>query len=61
MNRVFEAKVKGEILTGLIFIDQNHPDLHAMLDTVATPLNQLEQRNLVPGAGVLEGINAGWR
>jgi hypothetical protein len=32
-----------------------------MLDTVATPLNQLEQRNLVPGAGVLEGINAGWR
>lgn len=61
INRVHEAKVKNEILTGLIFIDQNHPDLHEMLDTTATPLNQLPQTLLVPGPEVLEAVNRAGR
>lgn len=58
INRVFEAKSKNEVLTGLIFIDQNHPDLHTMLDTTATPLNRLTEKELMPEQGVLERINA---
>lgn len=61
MNRVFEARLKNEVLTGLIFIDQHHPDLHEMLDTVATPLNQLQATDLTPGEAVLAAINAGHR
>ncbi|MBU6340693.1 MAG: 2-oxoacid:ferredoxin oxidoreductase subunit beta [Bacteroidetes bacterium] len=61
MNRVFEAKAKGEVLTGLIFIDQKQPDLHAMLDTTAKPLNQLTQHELAPSLQVLESLNASWR
>ena len=32
--------------------------LHAYLDTVETPFNKLSEKELCPGAGVLEKINA---
>jgi len=51
----------GEIVTGLLFIDPASQDLHDSLDTVATPLNELHDAELVPGAAVLEKLNASLR
>ena len=54
-------QAKGEIVTGLLYVDPESSDLHAALDTVATPLNELADRDLTPGAKALEAINAGLR
>ncbi|MBK8195063.1 MAG: 2-oxoacid:ferredoxin oxidoreductase subunit beta [Lewinellaceae bacterium] len=61
MNRLYEAKSTGEILTGLIFIDVEAPELHGILKTVEKPLNRLNKDELCPGEQVLKTINAGFR
>jgi len=48
----------GEIVTGLLYVDPDAGDLHAALNTVETPLNQLGARELIPGAAALEKFNA---
>jgi 2-oxoglutarate ferredoxin oxidoreductase subunit beta len=52
---------KGEVVTGLLYIEPDADDLHASFDTVATPLNQLNAKELCPGQGALEKLNAGLR
>jgi 2-oxoglutarate/2-oxoacid ferredoxin oxidoreductase subunit beta len=42
-------------------VDAAAEDLHVHLNTVEPPLNSLSERELCPGAGVLEKINAGLR
>ncbi|PSR11690.1 MAG: 2-oxoglutarate ferredoxin oxidoreductase subunit beta [Bacteroidetes bacterium] len=61
MNRLHDAKSRGEILTGLLYIDQDSQDLHELEQTVARPLNSLQEADLCPGSGVLAGINAKFR
>ncbi len=43
---------------GLLYLDPDAGDLHAALNTVETPLNQLGARELIPGAAALEKFNA---
>jgi len=51
----------GEIVTGLIYL-QNHPtDLHENLNLVDTPLNELPDSELCPGSSALERINSNLR
>ena len=52
---------KGQIVTGLLFVEQEAQDLHAHLGTVEAPLNKLEAKELCPGSAVLDQINAGLR
>src|SRR5262245_31925801 len=52
---------KGQIVTGLLYVDPEAEDLHSHLDTVETPLNALDERALCPGSAALEKINAGLR
>jgi 2-oxoglutarate ferredoxin oxidoreductase subunit beta len=52
---------KGQVVTGLLFVEPESADLHAHLNTVETPLNTLNARDLSPGAAALEKINAGLR
>jgi len=52
---------KGELVTGLIYMDRNAGDLHANLNTVDRPLNILSEKELCPGAHALEGFNASHR
>jgi 2-oxoglutarate/2-oxoacid ferredoxin oxidoreductase subunit beta len=54
-------QAQGEIVTGLLYVDPEAGDLHDALDTVATPLNELDGPDLVPGAKALDAINAGLR
>jgi 2-oxoglutarate ferredoxin oxidoreductase subunit beta len=51
----------GSVLTGLIYMDKNAPDLHEVLQTSGRPLNQLAEGDLCPGNKMLENINASLR
>ena len=61
MNHIMAHQAKGEIVTGLLYIDNDAGDLHEHLNTVATPLNRLDNKALCPGASALERINASLR
>jgi 2-oxoglutarate ferredoxin oxidoreductase subunit beta len=61
MNAVQHARVNGEILTGLLYIDPETSDLHDMIETSERPLNSLTEADLCPGAKALVKINAGLR
>ncbi len=61
MNYVHQYHAKGEVLTGLLFVDSQPEDLHAHLNTVGVPLNRLGEKELCPGASVLAKINASLR
>ena len=52
---------KGQIVTGLLFVEKEAQDLHAHLGTIEAPLNKLEAKELCPGSAVLDQINAGLR
>src|SRR5205814_8019717 len=51
----------GEVVTGLLYLEEQADDLHANLNTVAVPLNRLGERELCPGAAKLAEINADYR
>ncbi len=61
MDAVMKAKSKNEILTGLLYMNSDHQDLHALLDTSDKPLNSLTEKDLCPGSAILEGINESFR
>ena len=61
MKKLLDSKRKGEILTGVLFMDKDSQDLHNKLKTVDTPLNQLSEKELCPGRSVLEDINNRFR
>ena len=61
INHIQVHQARGEIVTGLLFIDPQADDLHASLNTVETPLNRLGAAELCPGAAALERINASLR
>ena len=61
MNYVNAHQAKGEVVTGLLYVDADSHDLHAHLNTVPTPLNTLDAKALCPGAATLAKINAALR
>ena len=61
MNLIQQRQARGEVVTGLLYVDPGADDLHGHLKTVARPLNTLEAPELNPGAGVLNKINAALR
>ena len=60
-DQITQAAVKGEVLTGLLYLAPDAEDLHAHLNTVEVPFNKLGEKDLCPGAGMLEKINASLR
>jgi len=52
---------KGQVVTGVLYLDHEPEDLHRHLNTTETPLNALTEKELCPGSAVLEKINAGLR
>ncbi len=61
MNYLQQRQAAGEVVTGLLYIDPQAEELHTHLNTVDSPLNQLGNRELCPGAVALERINASLR
>ena len=52
---------KGQIVTGLLYVEQEPEDLHAHLHTIDSPLNALGEKELCPGQSALDGFNASLR
>ena len=61
MNAVQNARAKDEILTGLLYLNQDAVDLHELIATADQALNSLTKKELCPGAEALQSINAGLR
>ena len=61
MDYLLQRHAAGEIVTGLLYLHPEATDLHAALNTVDTPLTELVERDLIPGAAALEKFNASLR
>jgi 2-oxoglutarate/2-oxoacid ferredoxin oxidoreductase subunit beta len=60
-NFLSRHAAKGEVVTGLLYVEKDPDDLHASLNTLETPLNQLNAKELCPGQAALEKMNASLR
>lgn len=58
INAVQTARSKGEILTGLLYVNEESTELHKLLDSSDKPLNSLPQSVVCPGSSALAAINA---
>ena len=52
---------KGEIVTGLLYIDESKQDMHEVSNTVARPLRDLDYKELCPGGKTLDAIQDRYR
>ena len=52
---------RGEVVTGLLYLDQSGQDMHALNHTVEAPLVDLPFEALCPGAKVLEELQREYR
>ncbi len=54
-------RARGEVVTGLLYMNDEAVDMHQRLMTAKTPLNALAEPDLCPGSKALEAINASLR
>ena len=54
-------RARGEVVTGLLYVDPDSRDMHVALSTVDQPLNALGDTDLVPGNAGLAAVNAAFR
>ncbi|MFK8015022.1 MAG: 2-oxoacid:ferredoxin oxidoreductase subunit beta [Gammaproteobacteria bacterium] len=60
-SHVREHVSRGEIVTGLLHIDEDQGDMHEVAGTVSTPLNTMDYEQLNPGGETLRKILRGFR
>ncbi|MCY4129626.1 MAG: 2-oxoacid:ferredoxin oxidoreductase subunit beta [Gammaproteobacteria bacterium] len=61
LNHVQRAQEQGDVITGLLYVDPIASDIHEVLETPSTPLNQFGEAELCPGSEALTTVNAGFR
>ena len=61
LEYVQRSQERGEVATGLLYVDPDAADCHDILGTVETPLNALAEADLCPGAAALERLNESFR
>jgi 2-oxoglutarate ferredoxin oxidoreductase subunit beta len=61
MTHVQERQEAGEVVTGLLYVNDETGDMNDRLNTVELPLNSLNEPELCPGSKAIEGINASLR
>jgi len=61
LSYINEHQERGEVVTGLLYLDPLATDLHEALNTCVRPLNSLKELDLCPGESALQKINAGLR
>ena len=54
-------QARGEVVTGLLYLDPLATDMHVALNTSDTPLNKLGVEQLCPGSEALDRFNASLR
>jgi 2-oxoglutarate ferredoxin oxidoreductase subunit beta len=60
-NYLHEQQGHGEVVTGLLFLDETVSDLHDMNQTAETPLSRMPYEKLCPGSGELERLQEEFR
>ncbi len=60
-SHVRTMQARGEVPTGLLFIDENAPDMHGVARTVKAPLVDLPFEQLCPGSEALKTLLAEYR
>ena len=58
MTYLYKHQAKGEMVTGLLYLDKEMGELHGQIETTSTPLNQLTDAVIFPGKDVLASINS---
>ena len=58
---VRERQGRGEVVTGLLYIDESTADMHSMSGTVERPLVELPYHELCPGSGALAELMEEYR
>ena len=61
IDYVWRTSAKGEIATGLLFMEEVQEDMHGFVNTVDEPLVDLAYKDLCPGASALETLQQEWR
>ena len=61
LNAISEHTSKGEVLTGLLYLEPGSSDLHENIQTVCEPLNELTYKDLCPGSEALDTLNKSFR
>jgi 2-oxoglutarate ferredoxin oxidoreductase subunit beta len=56
-----EHQGKGEVVTGLLYVDENVPDLHEMNKSADVPLTRLPYEKLCPGSAALDKLQEDFR
>jgi len=61
LRQLHAVKAKGQLLTGLLFVDPKSQEFHELQKTTKTPLNELREDILNPGSDALDKINTSLR
>jgi 2-oxoglutarate ferredoxin oxidoreductase subunit beta len=61
MTYLQERQAAGEVVTGLLYVNDASGDMNDRLNTVEAPLNSLGEAELCPGSAAIEAINASLR
>ena len=56
LEHMMASRGRGEIVTGLLYIDEQSSDLHELGNTTERPLTQVPYSKLSPGSAALAGI-----
>ncbi|MEN7342084.1 MAG: 2-oxoacid:ferredoxin oxidoreductase subunit beta [Pseudomonadota bacterium] len=61
LEYVQRHNLNGEVLTGLLYIDESKGDMHDLAGTCKTPLRDLDYDVLNPGSAALKSLQSVWR
>jgi 2-oxoglutarate/2-oxoacid ferredoxin oxidoreductase subunit beta len=61
LSYMHQHAARGELVTGLLYLDALSTDLHLALNTCDAPMNELDEATLCPGSAALNAINAALR
>lgn len=58
MHYLEQHRARGEVVTGLMYIDEDMPEMHEVFETAETPLVQYGHEDLTPGSEALKALQA---
>jgi 2-oxoglutarate ferredoxin oxidoreductase subunit beta len=61
MSYLEEHHGKGEVVTGLLYVDETVPDLHELNETTPVPLSHMPYEKLCPGSSALDQLQEEYR
>jgi 2-oxoglutarate/2-oxoacid ferredoxin oxidoreductase subunit beta len=61
MDYLEEHQGKGEVVTGLLYLDESVPDMHEMNKTIDVALSKVPYQKLCPGAAALDRLQEDFR